>query len=69
MHSEYVLSAVKTFLEPFSALRSMPCAAESLATNVRRAIATPFRVYKGLEDERIQQPILTYLDECASSKL
>ena len=68
VNSGYVLSAVKTFLEPFSALRSQPRAAESLATNVRRAIQTPFRVYKGLEDERIQQRILAYLDECTASR-
>ena len=65
VHSDYILSAVRTFLEPFSALRSLPRVADNLASNVRRAIQTPFRSYKGLEDERIQQKILAYLDECA----
>ena len=62
VHSDYVLFAIHTYLEPLSSLETMPKAAAALSTNVRRACELDFRHYKGLGDERIASRLLEYLD-------
>jgi len=62
LHSDCILFTVRTFLEPLSALSAWPRAATQLATNVRHCAETPFKHYKGLQDERIVHRVLTYLD-------
>jgi hypothetical protein len=63
-HPEYVLFGIRTFVEPMSAIRAWPDAAAALAANIRRAVQTEFRFFKGLDDERIVSRALAYLDAC-----
>ena len=63
-HTEFVLFSVRTHIEPMHALEQLPSAAQLLAANVRRAVQTEFRTYKGLDDERIAHSVLAFLDDC-----
>jgi len=69
IHTDYVLFTVRTHLTPLHALRAQPRAAAVLAENVRGAVQLDFRFYKGLDDPRIVERVLGYLDACAAGRV
>ena len=66
-HTDFVLFTVRTHLTPLRCLMAQPAAARVLAENVRGAVQLDFRFYKGLDDPRIAQRVLAYLEECCDA--
>ncbi|KAL1506974.1 hypothetical protein AB1Y20_007838 [Prymnesium parvum] len=64
-NSDFVLFTVRTHLTPLRSLEAFPAAAARLAENVRGALQLDFRFYKGLDDPRVAERVLSYLDACS----
>jgi hypothetical protein len=64
-HSQYVLFTVRTFLHPLREIQAVPRAAGNLAAQIRMAAPTAFGAYKGLDDHRVQERVLAFLDQAA----
>mmetsp|Transcript_30788 Transcript_30788/g.94366 ORF Transcript_30788/g.94366 Transcript_30788/m.94366 type:complete len:81 (+) Transcript_30788:1735-1977(+) len=62
MHSDYILFTVRTFLHPLRDIERLPRAATNLATQIRLASPMSFGTYKGLDDPRVLERLLAYLD-------
>lgn len=59
--SDYLLFTVKTMADPMSSLESVPKAAACLAASIR-GMSTNMRKYKGIEDDKTCEAVLSYLD-------
>jgi hypothetical protein len=59
--SEYVLFTIKTMSDPLYELEKLPTAAACLAKSIR-GMSSRMRVYKGIEDDRTCDAVLSYLD-------
>ena len=63
--SNYLLFTVKTMKDPLSSLEALPVAAECLASSFR-GMSLSLLKYKGIENKKIRDVILCYLDSIAS---
>jgi hypothetical protein len=62
-HSHHVLFTVRTFLHPLHQIQALPRAAGNLAAQIRMAAPTAFGAYKGLDDRRVLERVLAFLDQ------
>jgi len=62
-HSQYVLFTVRTFLHPLREIQALPQAAGNLAAQIRMVAPMAFGAYKGLDDRRVRERVLTFLDQ------
>jgi hypothetical protein len=60
-HTNYLLFTIKTMSDPLSELEKVPSAAACLAKSIR-GMSPKMRVYKGIEDDRTCDAVLSYLD-------
>ena len=63
--SNYLLFTVKTMEDPLSSLEALPVATECLASSIR-GMSLSLLKYKGIENKKIRDVILCYLDSIAS---
>jgi hypothetical protein len=59
--TDYILFTIKTMTDPMYELEKVPVAAMCLARSIR-GMSPKMRVYKGIEDERTCEAVLSYLD-------
>jgi hypothetical protein len=59
--TDYILFTIKTMSDPMYELEKVPSAAVCLARSIR-GMSTKMRAYKGIEDDRTCDAVLSYLD-------